>query len=513
MLVEAKDSMGGWLDFYFGRGLRILEGNGLWCGCLLNILIALPLSSCAPLSGQQQTDGPGHRLNFEELEQVVLGLGDVRASISAASPHHGNPETLLAQLDLVAEVFQLTRANYISFVPEEFLVSQFLNGIARVGNVDASGGPSSLSDTVGKSLQHMLRQLDPHSDYLAPSDFQHIQAKTKGKFSGVGVEMIMERGYVKCVAVIPDTPASRSAIRPGDMISHIDGMSLKGISLMDVAGMIRGPVGTTVMLKLSRYDITDSFEIAIVRDVIRVNTIEARMEEGIGYVRISSFNENTHEALLEKVRGLTLGLDGQMLGLVMDLRNNPGGLLDQALRVSDAFLTTGNIVSVIGRVNVDDRSFKADPEEIAGGIPLAVLINGSTASAAEIVSGALKDRGRAIVLGQRSFGKGSVQSIIPLSEGNGALRLTTSRYYLPSGRSIQVHGVAPDIVDATPSHSSREIDLENFLLPENQGLAGGSMTLSEVCPGSRKTNDPVLSCAAQTLKSHFFSAHSVRLAQ
>jgi len=505
--------MWAWLIASYRRRLKSLEGNGWWCGCLLNILIAVPLSSCAPLSGQQQADGPDHRLNFEELEQVTLGLVDVRASVRAASHHYGNPENLLVQLELFAEVFQLTRANYISFVPEEFLVSQFLNGMVGVKNNYTSGGSSSLSDAVRQSLQHMLRQLDPHSDYLTPNDFQQVKVKTKGKFGGVGVEMTMERGYVKCVAVIPGTPASRSAIRPGDIISHIDGTPLKGIALMNVAGMIRGPVGTTVMLTISRYDIGDSFEISIVRDVIRINAIEASMEEGIGYVRISTFNENTHAALREKLRGLTLALDGQMLGLVLDIRNNPGGLLDQALRVSDAFLTTGNIVSVIGRLSREVRTFKADSEDIAKGIPLAVLINGSTASAAEIVSGALKDHRRAVVLGQRSFGKGSVQSIIPLSEGNGALRLTTSRYYLPSGRSIQVHGVAPDIVDVTPSHSSREIDLENFLQPQNQGLDGGSSTLREVCPGSRKTNDPILSCAVQTLKSRLFPLSSARLAE
>jgi len=511
--VEAKDCMRAWLDSYCGGLLKLLERNGLWCGCLLNVLIALPLSSCVPLSGQQQADGPDRRLNFVELEQVVPGLRDVRASVSAASSYHNDPETSLEQLDLFAEVFQLTRDNYISFVPEEFLVSQFLDGIARVRNIYTSGAPILLRDTVGGSLQQMLRQLDPHSDYLDPNDFQKIKVKTKGKFSGVGVEMTMERGYVKCVGVIPGTPASRSVIRPGDIISHIDGVSLKGISLIDVVGMIRGPVGTAVMLKLFRYDIADSFEIAIVRDVIRVNTIEARMEKGIGYVRISAFNENTYAALRKTLRGLTSDFDGQMLGLVLDLRNNPGGLLDQALRVSDAFLTKGYIISVVGRVNGEVRSFKADSEDIARGVPLAVLINGSTASAAEIVSGALKDRGRAVVLGQRSFGKGSVQSIIPLSEGNGALRLTTSLYYFPSGRSIQVHGITPDIVDVTPSHSSREIDLEYFLQPESQGLDGGSMTLLEVCPGSSKTNDPVLSCAIQTLKSRPFPLSSVQLAR
>ena len=286
-----------------------------------------------------------------------------------------------------------------------------------------------------------------------------------------------------------------------------------GAPLLEVAKMLRGPPGTSLTLRVGRNAMSEDFELSITRALVNVESIEVRMEGDIGYVRVSAFNEKTHAALRHALTELTTGGDKEIQGLVIDLRNNPGGLLEQALLVTSSFLESGKIVSTVGRLKSEVRSFRADPEDITAGLPLAVLINGSTASASEIVSGALKDRGRAIILGQRSFGKGSVQTIIPLSKDRGALRLTTARYYLPSGESIQAHGVEPHIVNLVINYSPRETDLENFLQAQNRKLIDDAMTLSDVCPGSSVQNDPVLACALLTLQSHRFSSIAAQLTE
>ena len=490
-----------------GQCLVTQSSFSLCRGCLISFFIFAGLCSCAP-PGQRDLNGSAGELSFKELEQVVPRLAEVRELVGSVGQDLGELQRVPEQLDLFAEVFQHTRANYITLVPREILIDKFVNQGGSPGDLNRNKRPASLENFVADGLKRMLLHLDPHSNYLNSSDYQKIRVRTRGEFSGIGIELTLKNGHPTCLSVVPGTPASRSNIEPGDIIKRIDGIPVEGSSLMQIVDLLRGLPGTTVTLTLARHKISADLTVSIVRDVIRVESVKVSMEGDIGYVRISTFNENTYSSLRKAVRQLIADFDQRMAGLVIDLRNNPGGLLDQALRVSDAFLRTGKIVSIIGRTNGKVRNFQSDSKDIATDIPLAVLINGSTASASEIVSGALKDRGRAILLGQRSYGKGSVQTIIPLSKNKGALRLTTARYYLPSGSAIQVHGVTPHVVDFTSDHSSRETDLENYLQAEGQDLPAVSLRLSEVCPDSGLANDPVLSCALRAIRSRLLSSIS-----
>tara|TARA_B100000686_G_C16785900_1_gene975240 strand:- start:170 stop:1603 length:1434 start_codon:yes stop_codon:yes gene_type:complete len=463
--------------------------------CVATVL----LCACAVSPSYQQAGGLEKRLDFDGLEKSFPQLIDVRSSLRALSDYPEDMDIISEQLNLFAEVFQVTRQNYILSLPANHLIASFIDGIGSEGN--SADLRNSIPERVSKALKHMLRNLDPHSDYLTARDFGLIQSRTRGEFSGIGIEMTMEAGYVKCVAVLPGTPASRSVIRPGDVITNIDGVSVKGASLIEVVDQIRGLPGTVVTLDVARYEISETFEVSIMRDKVKVKTVESRMDGNIGYIRISTFNEGTGESLREALRELALGKPEEMGGLVIDLRNNPGGLLEQALRVSNSFLVSGEIVSTMGRMDGPIRRFRADSEDVSGGVPLAVLINNATASASEIVSGALKDRGRALIFGRRSFGKGSVQSIIPLSGDLGAIRLTTARYYLPSGRSIQVYGVEPHVVEEAGGPSSGEADLANFLQPDEKPMSKHIIGINDICPDASRANDPVLSCAVFALRS------------
>jgi len=470
--------------------------------CVIYCAFVSLLSSCAaPVSYKQ--------LDFDGLEQRLPQLAEVRSSVGSLSDHPEDLDVISEQLNLFAEVFQVTRQNYIISLPTDHLIASFVDGIGPEASLEHP--ENSVPERVDKALKHMLRKLDPHSDYLTARDFELIKSRTRGEFSGIGIEMTMEADYVKCVAVIPGTPASRSAIRPGDVITNIDGVSIKGASLVEIVDRIRGLPGTIVTLDVARYEISDTFEVSIMRDKVRVKTIESRMDGNIGYIRISTFNESTGASLREALRRLASSYPQEMGGLVIDLRNNPGGLLEQALRVSNFFLVSGEIVSTVGRMDGQIRKFRADSEDVSMGVPLAVLINNTTASASEIVSGALKDRGRALIFGRRSFGKGSVQSIVPLSGPRGAVRLTTARYYLPSGRSIQVYGVEPHVVEGADSVSSREADLANFLQAGKNPMSRDAVALHDICPDASKANDPVLSCAFSTLRSRLLTPRAVQL--
>ncbi len=321
------------------------------------------------------------------------------------------------QVKLFGDVFERVRADYVEEVSDQELIESAIRG--------------------------MLASLDPHSSYLDPKSFQDMRVQTKGEFGGLGIEVTMENGLVKVVSPIDDTPAFRAGVQAGDLISHLDGEPVLGLTLAEAVDKMRGPVNTDLVLTLRRPN-REPFDVTITRDVITVKSVRSRLEDDVGYLRITAFNEQTSPGLEQAVNRLSQQAAGTLKGYVLDLRNNPGGLLDQAIAVSDAFLNAGEIVSTRGRHPDDAQRYNAREGDLAGGLPIIVLINGGSASASEIVAGALQDHGRAIIMGTRSFGKGSVQTIIPLS-GSGAMRLTTSRYYTPSGRSIQATGIEPDI--------------------------------------------------------------------
>jgi carboxyl-terminal processing protease len=330
-----------------------------------------------------------------------------------------NTSETYRQLNLFGDVFERVRSEYVEPTTDEQLIETAING--------------------------MLTALDPHSSYLNRKSFQDMQVQTRGEFGGLGIEVTMENGLIKVVSPIDDTPAFRAGLQPGDLITHLDGEAISGMSLADAVEKMRGPVGSDIKVTIRRGEASEPFDVAITRDTIKIQSVRYRQEGDVGYIRVTTFNEQTQTGLERAVERLQkeIGSD-KLTGYVLDLRNNPGGLLDQAISVSDAFLDKGEIVSTRGRKPEDGQRYNAKSGDLAKGKPMVVLINGGSASASEIVAGALQDHHRAIVLGTQSFGKGSVQTIIPLP-GHGAMRLTTARYYTPSGRSIQALGISPDI--------------------------------------------------------------------
>ncbi len=321
------------------------------------------------------------------------------------------------QLDLFGEVFERVRAEYVEQVTDKELIEAAISG--------------------------MLTSLDPHSSFLNADNFQDMQVQTRGAFGGLGIEVTMENGLVRVVTPMDDTPAFRAGLEAGDLISHLDGEPVLGLTLSDAVDRMRGRVGEDIVLTILRGE-QEPFDVTVTRDVIRVQSVRWRTEGNVGYIRIASFTEQTTSGVKRAIDEIAAELGGDVIGFVLDLRNNPGGLLDQAVEVSDVFLEQGEIVSTRGRHEDLAQRYNADPDDLIEGLPLVVLINGGSASASEIVAGALQDHGRAVLLGTDSFGKGSVQTIIPLG-GQGAMRLTTARYYTPSGRSIQALGIEPDI--------------------------------------------------------------------
>ena len=300
------------------------------------------------------------------------------------------------------------------------------------------------SDLIEAAINGMLASLDPHSSYLNAEAYREMQVQTRGEFGGLGIEVTLENGVVKVVTPIDDTPAARAGLKSGDFITQLDGKQVIGMNLREAVDLMRGPVNTEIKLTIMREGMADPFDVVLKRAIISVKSVKARREKDIAYIRITAFNEHTFDGLVENLNRLKKEIGPNFQGIVLDLRNNPGGLLDQAVAVSDAFLERGEIVSTRGRHPDDVQRYNAEKGDITGGKPIIVLINGGSASASEIVAGALQDHRRGIVLGTTSFGKGSVQTIIPVG-GKGALRMTTARYYTPSGRSIQAMGIEPDI--------------------------------------------------------------------
>ena len=324
---------------------------------------------------------------------------------------------LYQQLNLFGDVLERIRRDYVEPADEKLLIENAING--------------------------MLSSLDPHSSYMNPKTYKDMQVQTRGEFGGLGIEVTMESGVIKVVSPIDDTPAARAGLMAGDLIFALDGEPVQGLTLQEAVEKMRGKPGAPIKISVRRAA-KDPFDVTLTREVIKVRSTRFRMEGDVGYIRVTSFTEQSTSGVIDAVEKLKKEAGTKLKGFVLDLRNNPGGLLDQAIAMSDAFMEKGEIVSVKARKSEDIQRWNAKPGDVTGGLPLVVLVNGGSASASEIVAGALQDHRRAIILGTRSFGKGSVQTIMQVS-GGGAIRLTTARYFTPSGRSIQKEGIKPDI--------------------------------------------------------------------
>ena len=360
-------------------------------------------------------------------------------------------KTIYEQLDLFGDIFERIRSEYVEEVSSKDLIEAAIDG--------------------------MLTSLDPHSSYLSADDAAKMKVQTRGEFGGLGIEVTQQEGFVKVVSPIDGTPADAAGMEAGDFITHVDGQSLLGLTLDEAVGMMRGPVGSEIIITVVREGEDEPFDVSIIRDTIKLTAVRARTEGDTVVLRITTFNDQTYPNLVDGLEKQVEGAGGMenINGIVLDLRNNPGGLLNQAIRVTDAFLEKGEIVSTRGRYSRDSERYNAKAGDLANGKPIVVLINGGSASASEIVAGALQDHRRAIVVGTRSFGKGSVQTVMPL-RGEGAMRLTTSRYYTPSGRSIQALGVSPNIIVEQPRRKNSEKENEEVRRNRSEADLRGALS-------------------------------------
>jgi carboxyl-terminal processing protease len=367
-----------------------------------------------------------------------LGVGLLPFAWAQESGH----TEIYQMLNLFGDVLERVRAEYVDPVEDRDLVENAING--------------------------MLTGLDPHSNYMNAKTFRDMQVQTRGEFGGLGIEVTQDNGYIKVVSPIDDTPASRAGVKAGDLILALDGHTVQGLSLNDAVDKMRGPPNSKIKLTIKREGVEQPLELSLTREVIRIQVVKSHLEGDVGYIRVTSFNEQTDTGLRKAYQQLRSEAGDKLHALILDLRNNPGGLLDQAVAVSDDFINDGEIVSTRARHPEESQVWNAKGGDITNGLPVVVMINGGSASASEIVAGALQDHRRAVLVGTRSFGKGSVQTVIPLP-GNGAMRLTTARYYTPSGRSIQGLGIVPDVpvqesrVEQPHFGPDREADLNRAL--------------------------------------------------
>jgi carboxyl-terminal processing protease len=382
--------------------------------------------------------------DMKKIALVGLGLiGGLSVALFALPQARGdNDASAYSQLDLFSDAFQDVRDKYVHPVKD--------------------------SELINNAIQGMVSSLDPHSSYMDAQAYGDMQVQTKGEFGGVGIEVTSQDGLIKVVSPIDGTPAARAGIKTGDRIAGVDGKSIVGLPLSDSIDRMKGKPGSKVTLTILREGENKPFDVTLTRAVIQVNAVTWRREGDVGYIRLPGFDEQTAEGLSKAIAALKKQIGPSLRGYVLDLRNNPGGLLDQAIQVSDDFLNNGEIVSTRGRHAEDTQRYDAHPGDITDGKPIIVLINGGTASASEIVSGALQDHRRATILGLTSFGKGSVQTITPLGKGRGALRLTTARYYTPSGHSIQAEGIIPNIQIA----QGDEAEVPKLARPSEADLRG-----------------------------------------
>jgi carboxyl-terminal processing protease len=428
-------------------------------------LLAVSLALLAPLPALAQPPASGAPIQ-------AAANSSSKAPNTAAAQQSAMDERAL---NLFSEVFERVRGQYVEKVTDEQLVKAAING--------------------------MLTSLDPHSSFLDTEDFAEMQVQTRGEFGGLGIEVTLENGLVKVISPIDDTPAARAGFQSGDLITQIDGEPVMGLSLKQAVDKMRGPVGQPIKVMVRR-GVTETapFEVSLTREVIKSQPVKQRAEGNVGYIRITGFSRQTQPGLEKAVQTLQNEIGSKLIGYVVDLRNNPGGLLDQAVSVADSFLDKGNIVSTRARDGVETQRFDATSGDLTKGLPIVVLVNGGSASASEIVAGALQDQHRAVLLGTQTFGKGSVQTIMPLTEQK-AMKITTARYYTPSGRSIQALGVTPDITveqakleKVAQAPTRKEADLRGALSNDTVAKppAGGApgapgapvTTKSDAAPGS-----------------------------
>ncbi|HKJ72222.1 MAG TPA: S41 family peptidase [Gammaproteobacteria bacterium] len=387
---------------------------------------------------------------------IFIGVGITLERISQAERDTGDVPIPYEQLQQFSEVYSTIKDNYVEEVSDDKLIEGAING--------------------------MLQKLDPHSAYLTKDMLREMQVETEGKFGGLGIEVTTEDGFIKVVSPIEGTPADKAGLEAGDLIVRIDGKPSKDLTLMEAVKQMRGEPGTDIELSVVREGFEKPRKFTITRDIIRIESVKSHMlTDGIGYVRITQFQQDTGAKTREAVNQLKRQAKGGLKGLVIDLRNNPGGVLSAAVETADAFITQGKIVYTKGRVKSSDMTLRANSDDVIGGAPIVTLVNGGSASASEIVSGALQDRGRAIIMGTSTFGKGSVQSIMELDDGAG-LKLTTARYFTPKGRSIQAEGISPDIVvrplevkkPEDQAQHLKEKDLPGHLQGDGEGEAKDS---------------------------------------
>ena len=416
---------------------------------------------------------------------ALLFFSILFVSLDNVSAQNNRQETY-KQLNLFGDVFQRVQEQYVEEITDKELIESAISG--------------------------MLQSLDPHSSYLSPESYKDMQVKTKGTFGGLGIEITMEGGFVKVVSPIDDTPAANAGMQPGDLIIGINGESIKGLTINEAVSRLRGPVKSKITITVVRGE-KDPFDVEIIRDVIKIRSVKHEIINNIGYVRLTTFSDTTTSGMENSINEIKKELGDKLQGLILDLRNNPGGLLNQSISVTDAFLNQGEIVSTQGRKANDTSRVFAKKGDIINDKPLIVLINSGSASASEIVAGALKDHARAIIVGTRSFGKGSVQSIIPLP-GNGAMRLTTARYYTPSGVSIQAKGIEPDIkVEAGITdlkkeglERGREENLRGALDKKNSTTKTEDNKKSEITSSEKLLQDNQISRAVDLIRGiHLFS--------
>jgi carboxyl-terminal processing protease len=413
---------------------------------------------------------------------AFIGIGMVIGFVAALgllpAAQGANDISTYRQLNLFSDAFERTRINYVRPVQDDELISA--------------------------AIQGMVSNLDPHSSYMDRKSYTDMQTDTRGEFGGLGIEIQMENDLIKVISPIDDTPAARAGIKPGDYIAAINGTPVQGMTQNEAVDKMRGPRGSKVTVTILRKEEKKPFDLTLTRDIVKVHSARFRREGDVGYIRLTQFTEQTAPGLENAVRELKKQIGPGIKGYVLDLRNNPGGLLDQAIQVSDDLLNRGEVVSTRGRHPEDTQRYDAKAGDVTDGKPIIVLVNGGSASASEIVAGALQDHKRATVLGMTSFGKGSVQTILPLGEGGGALRLTTARYYTPSGHSIQAQGIIPDIQVA----QGDEDETPRVIRPSEADLKGH---LEGEATPAKKANAPVIRAAPGKKYDDFQLAYALDL--
>lgn len=454
------------------------------------------------------------------LNGCATDTGNYHASETAAAQHHraqDNDSSELARFNAVfityasdpqntrqlahfRDAYRRIRSAYVEEVPGNRLIDAAIDGV-RAKNPEP--GSLSASQLVEEGLDAMTTSLDPHSAYLNAEELRESEMVTSGEFGGLGIQVTQEDGRIKIISPIEGTPADKAGLKPGDVITAIDGRPLDGMSLREAVNAMRGEPGSRIRLTIQR-EKTPPRDVTIVRAIITIEPLRWRLEGNVGYLRIVSFNEKVADGVEHAIRDMRRQTHNRLQGLVIDLRNNPGGLLDQSLAVADDFLNSGTIVSIKGREIGSDRAFRAERGDLMKGLPVVVLINAGSASASEIVAGALQDHHRATIIGTRSFGKGSVQTVMRLPV-EGALKLTTALYYTPSGEAIQARGVIPDIALTgadTGGDDSHEADLPGALPAQGaaQHVSQGSVDV-KVCPAVGEADDRELGCALTLLQA------------